>query len=168
MKMLLAAVLIDAGHPALEDREEAFVGVHVRLGAIWELSRPFLFGVVDSIMARETSADCRIRTALIGHQRAFGIGIVEHDGSESLRGQVLDFNRASWSPALNERDELHHVGPGPHALPAELGMQDPFRPFTFEPVIGLVNLDSLASPPSGAPSSVIASRIRCATNQADL
>jgi hypothetical protein len=44
MKVFLVHMLVGADQPALENREEPFKGVGVRLGAIRQLAHPLLFG----------------------------------------------------------------------------------------------------------------------------
>lgn len=48
VQMVLAAMLVDALHPALEDRKEAFNGVRRRFAA-----NVFLFAVIDGQMLTE-------------------------------------------------------------------------------------------------------------------
>jgi hypothetical protein len=67
VKVLLAAMLIDARHPALEDREEALCRVDVGLSPVIKLASPFLFGMVDCFVAGEAPADRGIGTALVRH-----------------------------------------------------------------------------------------------------
>ena len=59
VKVTLGAMLIDAYHAALEDREEALDGVHVGLGAIGKLAHPFLVNVLHGVVAVEATAGVR-------------------------------------------------------------------------------------------------------------
>ena len=70
-------MLIDAGHPAFEDREEAFDGLSVGVTA-----HPFLTGMINRFVASEPSADRTINVRLIGAQMAGGVGVVENNLGE--------------------------------------------------------------------------------------
>ena len=63
VKVLFAAVLVDANHAALEDREIAFGAVDMRLGAVREFARPFLFGVVHGFVAGKAATDTLLLSA---------------------------------------------------------------------------------------------------------
>lgn len=63
VQMLLAAVLIDAAHPALEDREEALdrIGLHVAADI-------FVVRMRDGFMGGELATDRGIEAAFVGAQ----------------------------------------------------------------------------------------------------
>jgi len=63
-------MLIDATHPALEDREIAFNRVGVRLAAY-----PFLNRMVNGFVAGEPAAWTLVGAPFVRHQRAFSGGI---------------------------------------------------------------------------------------------
>ena len=70
VQMLLAAMLVDAFHAALEDRIEALDRVCVRLAA------NVLFGrMVDAIMANEAAARTIVVERFIGIEDAFALRI---------------------------------------------------------------------------------------------
>ena len=90
VRMLLAAALVDPGHPALEDTEEAFCAVHMGF-----TTRPFLNYVIYAAVSRKAPSDSAVGMAFVGHQFAAGIGVVEHSGAKSARLQIVHFDRSS-------------------------------------------------------------------------
>jgi hypothetical protein len=70
VKVLLAAMLIDAFHPAFEDGKEAFDGVGRYHTAIIGFADIFLLAVVDALVAGEALADIAVSVGFIRYQRA--------------------------------------------------------------------------------------------------
>src|ERR1700730_2717777 len=92
--MLLAAVLVNAFHAALEDRIVTLDrdGVdRLRVQPV-ELVNPelvahvFLLAVVHSLMARIFAADCWVPFRLVGHERVLAIDVRAHDLTQSCGG----------------------------------------------------------------------------------
>src|SRR6516165_10740582 len=100
--MALIAMLIDANHAALEDREEAFGAVHVDLP-----TNPFLFGMVDGAVACEAPTNRGIGAAFIGHQFAFGISVTKNDRPQSASIQIIHGNRSGCAATLDESNDGH-------------------------------------------------------------
>lgn len=76
MKMALAAMLIDAFHPAIEDREVAF-----DVGGIGIVPHIFIGVVLDALMLGELAAASGIKDSLIGQQVALATDIAAHKGA---------------------------------------------------------------------------------------
>jgi hypothetical protein len=122
VKVRFAAVLIDARHPAFEDREIAFGGVGVGVTA-----NPFFGSMINRFVARELPADRAVHMRLIGAEMAGGVGVFENDLADLASGNSLDLDRARLTATLNQRDDLPLVVGGAFPFPATLGMQAPSR-----------------------------------------
>jgi hypothetical protein len=96
VKVPLGAVLIDAGHSALEDREIAFNGVGVSIAA-----HPFLAPVIDGFVTSEAPADRAVRVRLIGAEMARGVGILHDHAADFARGHILDFHGAGFAATFD-------------------------------------------------------------------
>ena len=141
LQMLLRAVLVDALHAALEDREEAFN--RVRRGDLAILvAGIFAAAMVNRAMGGELSADAAIVLGLIGVEDRGAVGM-GHDGGDVLFAKRLDMNRAGATAALNERHDLAHIARAALALPA-LAADEDGRLFAEEGFVDLKG-DALAA-----------------------
>jgi hypothetical protein len=129
VKVTLAAMLIDAGHAALEDGEVAFNRVRVDIAP-----GIFLFAVFDGVMSREFSAKGPIQAALIRQQATFPADIGEHDRRDIGHGGTLDMERAHHAAALDQAQN------SPLVAVARLGLLPAF----LGADIGLIRLYGLA------------------------
>jgi hypothetical protein len=93
MQVLLAAMLVNADHAALEDREVALDGLGVGIAA-----HPFLLAMIDSFVARETSPDRAVHMRLIGTEMAGSIGVVENDLADLASGEVSTLTERALPP----------------------------------------------------------------------
>jgi len=114
VKVPLRAMLIDADHAALKNREVALDGIGVRVAAY-----PFLFAVIDGFVAGEATADRAVHVSLIGAEIAGGVGVLQDDLAHFAGSHGLDLDRAGLAAALNEGDDLPLVAIGALPLPAE-------------------------------------------------
>lgn len=86
LQVLRIAMLIDACHAALEDREHAFDGIGVHIAP-----SVFLTTVIDGFMARILLADLAELLMLVGHQIRAGIEVIAKrtlHASKVLAGNV--------------------------------------------------------------------------------
>src|SRR4051812_48532601 len=72
VKMPFAAMLVNALHPALEDRKEPFCSVHVGKAA-----NVFVLAMVDGVMAREGIVEAAIDRSLVCHKVRAAINVRE-------------------------------------------------------------------------------------------
>src|SRR5262249_17327836 len=86
MQVFFADVEITGVDAAVQDREKAFNGVGVGLGAVVEFARPLLFFVTHRIVTGETATDSAICAQLIGHQSALNIGVAKDDAAQRFGG----------------------------------------------------------------------------------
>lgn len=100
MQMVFAAMLIDALHAALEDREEAFDGVGVDVAA-----NVFVLGMRDEFMRGEILAGATIDTALVGHERAFLGDVGADDRHDIAHAGGIDMEGAGTATALDQRND---------------------------------------------------------------
>lgn len=145
MQVPFVAMLVDAPHPALENREKAFNGVGVHLPA-----HVFLGAVVDGFVAGELAPDAEIGAPLVGHQRALGIGVRENDLPQFVGSGVVSHERTSFTATFDERNDGEFVArlnfaPVPAALIVELpGIRQRVALFADESLVNLYNF-SLAT-----------------------
>jgi len=78
VQVLLAAMLIDALHAALEDRIVVLDGIGAD-DALALIAHIFIIAVLDGIVAREPPAYVVIMARFVGHQRAFAGDVLAHD-----------------------------------------------------------------------------------------
>lgn len=114
MQMLLAAMLVDALHAALEDREIAFNRVrmdHERFAARQapnvRVTNIFLVTMVDREMCAELCADLGVETGLVGHELGLTRDILANDRHDFRGARAIDMETASGAVALDERK--HHI-----------------------------------------------------------
>ena len=110
MQMLLATVVVDAAHAALENAEKAFQRVRMRLA-----TRPFVGAVVHGFVAGEPRSDCRIVRGLIGRQTAFA-GDVLHQGRFDGRARDEFDLMERTLPPRSTRLRTFILCPGPRVL----------------------------------------------------
>jgi len=99
VQMVLAAMLIDALHAALEDGEVAFDGVGVDIATDILIS-----AVVDALMVCKLAAKLCLDTALIGHQAAFTADIVANDRRNGSDARMVNMERAQTTLALDKAE----------------------------------------------------------------
>jgi hypothetical protein len=116
-------MLVDARHPALEDRKVAFDGLGVGFAA-----NPFFLAVVNRFVTGELPADRTVHIRLISAEMAGSVGVVENDLANLASGYGLDLDGTSFAPALNQGDDLALVAVGALFLPTMLGMQNQVGP----------------------------------------
>lgn len=105
MKVLLAAVLINALHAALEDREIALGAVrgHDSSGLV---ANVFVFAVVHAIVAREFLADFAILLRFVGLQTRFLGKVLADDRREVAGRDAIDMERANLlRVAIDKRED---------------------------------------------------------------
>jgi len=148
VQVFLAAMLVDAAHPALEDREKAFNGVGMCRAAHVLVDR-----VVDGFVTGETPPDAAIGTVLIGHQIALGVGVREHDLAQFGSGDVFSLDRAGLAAALDKGNDRNfgasaarrsHASLIPALFVRELPRIDALGAFLSTPE-SLVDFDDFAS-----------------------
>src|ERR1700730_11292070 len=98
MQMLLAAMLVDAFHAALENRIVAFYRVRVDRAA-----HVFIGLMAYAFMAREVLAERKISAAFVGHHRRFlcHIGLDDRDYIGCARS--FDMERANLPAATIDK-----------------------------------------------------------------
>src|SRR5579885_71455 len=104
MQVLGRAVLVDAPHPALEDRERALnrVGVDRGIVRVDVLART----VGDDAMLGERPAVAAVSQVLIGHQTRLAADVGEDDGADAGRGHALDHLTANLAGgAVNDAQD---------------------------------------------------------------
>lgn len=99
MKMPLAAVLIDARHAALEDREEPFQGIGVGFAA-----HPFFFLMVHGLMIGVLAGDPTVVSGFVGHDGRLALDLVGQDGADVLRVRPLDMEGPEFSATFNQAE----------------------------------------------------------------
>src|SRR3569832_1407519 len=103
--MVMAAMLIDALHAALEDREEPFDGVGMYVGAL--LGNVLLLGVIYSPMKAKAQAQCVIIGGLVGHHAGFAGDILAENGNKGLGLEIVhDHAAAAASGAIHQGHDL--------------------------------------------------------------
>lgn len=95
VQMVLAAVLIDALHSTLEDREEAFDGVGVDGGI--NLRDVFALSMASEGMPGEVLSDVFVLPGLVGHDPRLAGDILLKDRNQSLGLEVIDDHAARLS-----------------------------------------------------------------------
>src|SRR4051794_2790856 len=115
--MLLAAVLVNALHPALEDAEIALDRVGVLLGIV---EPDILAGrMVDRAVTGVLGAYLGVEAALVRNELALAAGVLSQELRDRLGVGVLDVEGAGLALALHQRN--HGVFPG-RVVPAALGV----------------------------------------------
>lgn len=124
VQMLLAAMLIDAAHTALEDAEKAFdsIGVNFGIGGINVLP----VAVSSAAVACVVIPQIAVGVMFIGHDGRFTSNILGHDRQDGIGASVLD-NDASALPgaALQKGEDLHLVMIGPRVSAVVCHFQRP-------------------------------------------
>lgn len=93
MKVLLPAVLIDALHPVLKNRERAFHGVGADGGIIADIAAEAVEG---GAVSGELAADFLIHLGLVSHKPGFAADVGAHDRMD-LVGAILELRaRLAW------------------------------------------------------------------------
>lgn len=100
LEVLLAAVLINTFHAALEDAKEALDGVGGDI-ATGILAR----AMMHRLMGGKRLGDRRIQAALIGVQPALGVDVRQQHGLEVVGGDVLDVERAGLTATLDQGED---------------------------------------------------------------
>src|SRR5205823_6537105 len=102
VKMLLAAELINAAHPAFEDRKEAFDGVGIGVAA-HILANP----VLHRTMLGEVVSKVAIGGRLISHNVALAVEISLNDWQDGRHANALNDHRTALAAALDKRQHFH-------------------------------------------------------------
>jgi hypothetical protein len=104
VEMLLAAMLIDADHAALEDRKEAFrsIGVCVTANILASAASAMIYGLVVG----KSLTNLAIDAALVNHQSAFSISVICENFTYYFCIHFLDMKRTDRTAALHQRDHL--------------------------------------------------------------
>lgn len=99
MKMTLTAVLIDALHAALEDREITFDGVGGDIAA-----HPLVFAVIDALVASEVTGLVHVfvPAGLVGHHVGVVLDVGADDRDQSADGRAVHVEAAGRSAALDK------------------------------------------------------------------
>src|SRR5260221_7626253 len=99
--MLLAAMLVDALHAALEDAEIAFNGVGVDLAA-----NVLLGAMMDALVSDEVQASFLVPACLIGHEAADTVDVLGENVLDAFAGDAIDMDGAGFAAALDKPDDL--------------------------------------------------------------
>lgn len=99
-QVLLSAVLVDAFHAALEDREEAFNRVGVNAAA-----DIFAGGVLDRLMGRKLGAGLGVEAAFVGVEDRRAANVGDDDLADRGRISAIDVEGANRATALDQRDD---------------------------------------------------------------
>lgn len=99
VRMVLAAVLIDALHSALEDREVASDRVGVDIAA-----HILVLAVLDRIMGRILGADLPVEAAFVGHEAAFAADVLTEQGHDVRDRRLIDMERTDHAATLDEAE----------------------------------------------------------------
>lgn len=100
MQVLLGAVLVDAAHPALENREVALDRIGMRLAAD-VLAGRVAHRLVPSVLA----ADLRVEAALVGHQLGLAGRVGAQDLADLFLGRGLRMEGANLATALHQTND---------------------------------------------------------------
>jgi hypothetical protein len=156
--MVFAAVLIDASHPAFEDTEIPLDRVcrHVATSI-------FAFRMIDALMFGEFLAGLLVMLRFIGMQPAIENDIVEQHIVDGFGVEVFHLERFRAAAALDQSYDLAFCRvPRLSCQPLPLTKIDSGLPMNVSSTS-----TTLSFPPNGSGSGTnIASRIRCAMNQA--
>ncbi len=110
MQVLLAAVLVDALHAALENAEIAST---VLLWIVRSSRFTFAAAVRSGAVGGEELAHVAVATVLVGHYASFAGDIGENDRHEGFSLHVVDNHSASFAGfTVNQRQNLHLVMEG--------------------------------------------------------
>jgi len=149
MQMLLAAMLIDALHAALENRIVAFyrvggdsgrfddgLAINARLvGDFVPIADVFLVAVFHGVMAGEVRADFGIDVGFVGHQPRFAGNVGADDRSDLRNRRAVNMETASRAAALDKgKYGVLAVGGVARALGLALKATD----------VGFINFDNAA------------------------
>src|SRR5579863_9558509 len=137
--MLLAAMLVDALHPALEDRKEALDGVRMGIAA-----HPFLGTMINAFVAGEALADTAVLVRLVGHQGASLIGMGENDRMQVAGLDTINVERPSAPAALNQRQHGPPITIASLLQPATLIVELPSGALLFVADEGFVDFQGFA------------------------
>jgi hypothetical protein len=96
MKVLLAAMLVDALHAALEYREIALDGVRRD-----DASDIFFEAVIDRFVAPKLFVQAAIRTRLVGHDGGLSLDVRANDGEHRARYGAVNVERANGTTTLH-------------------------------------------------------------------
>lgn len=108
MQVLLASVLIDALHAALEHGEVALDGVRVD-----DAAHVLLGGMSGHLVVCKRGADLRVDGGLIGAQRRFLDDVLFDDWTDRFGLEIIHDNGADLAAILiHERDDLRLVMKG--------------------------------------------------------
>src|SRR6185437_1885393 len=139
LQMIVRAMLIDALHAALEDREEAFDGIGVNVAV--HRRNVLALAVVGVAVAMKQLAENLILVRLVGHEVRGARNIFGEERIQGLGLEVIDHDAARL-PAIAV-DQGQHLELVAGAAPA-------FLPERFLVVVaadeGLVHFDRAASP----------------------
>jgi hypothetical protein len=104
VQVLLAAMLVNAFHAALEDAVEALNRIRVDRNARLAVRvAVFLPAMVNSVMLGELTAQLGVTFGLIRHHVAFAIQVGANDRQNVLFLDAIDVERAGRAAALNKR-----------------------------------------------------------------
>ena len=98
MQVSFAAMLIDALHAALEDREEAFDGVGVNVAA-----NVLASGVAHECVSSELGTELGIEAAFVGVQGALARDVANHDVADVGNGGTVNVERLGATATLDKR-----------------------------------------------------------------
>jgi hypothetical protein len=141
VQVLLRAMLVDALHPALEDRKVALNGVRMHIAA-----NILAKGMPDGLMTGRMGRDVAVEAALIGMDVRFAGAVLRHDDIDGRLVSVLNVERTDGTAALDEGDDGALAG---GTGPATLGEGAALAPLSrlrlgLRPVVGLIGLDDAA------------------------
>src|SRR5665213_233185 len=111
--MLLSAVLVHAGHAALEDRKDPFNRVRS-----YVFAGIFLIGVIDALVRRKGSARLAIQVRFIGMQAALARHVVGKDLGDGRAVEFVRMDRTRDAAALYERNDRALASWAARLLPA--------------------------------------------------
>jgi len=119
VQMLLAAVLIDTLHTALENRIVALNGIGMYVAA-----DVFFLRVIHSAMLGKFRADSAVMPCGVGHKAAFPRDVLADDWNDAADRVTVNVERAGRAAALNQGQHYVFVGAALHALAVAFHLAD--------------------------------------------
>jgi len=105
MQVLLATVLINALHAALENAEEALDGVR-RDQPLAFLARIFVAGMVHGVVALKGRAGLLVVASLVSVERRVQNDVFAQNALDGRDRQIVDLDGNGAATALNHRQHL--------------------------------------------------------------
>src|SRR5205823_6419365 len=101
VQMLLATMLVNADHAALEDRVEAFDGIGVN-SALALIPNIFLIAVTNGAVTGKLLPYAVVNVGLIGHEVGFTGDVLAHNRDDARNARILDMEAAGGAATLDK------------------------------------------------------------------